>query len=298
MRRSRRSDIRPKRKLDVADRQLDLFGEAVADLPDIAAPRELPEAGDPLLSHHVTLVVAHDDSRPIGDDSPLQVEPYRFSLTDPQGRWIITAAHEDEVKRGKATRRMVGRCSCGWVSGFRLHPYGSTGPDLLVAHLRSHELETRPPAWRVDAERNGWRRVRLLAGRVHCASGNCHRLGPAPGKRRPEVGQEYRLAAGFGEPCPGHGGALHDRVYHWEEHDPEDHSGEPKQSHAVGLLDPDGTFWHYWCAPLEGRGLFGFRRHDEITWASPKLCTLVTPGTQTTHPAAAVRSQMGKELQP
>ncbi|MBE7518410.1 MAG: hypothetical protein HS107_04105 [Thermoflexaceae bacterium] len=279
----------------MADRQLDLFGEAVADLPDIAAPRELPEEGDPLLSHHVTLVVAHDDSRPIGDDSPLQVEPYRFSLTDPQGRWIITAAHEDEVKRGKATRRMVGRCSCGWVSGFRLYPYGSTGPDLLVAHLRSHELETRPPAWRVDAERNGWRRVRLLAGRVHCASGNCHRLGPAPGKRRPEVGQEYRLAAGFGEPCPGHGGALHDRVYHWEEHDPEDHSGEPKQSHAVGLLDPDGTFWHYWCAPLEGRGLFGFVRDDETRL---NLCTLVTPGTQTTHPAAAVRSQMGKELQP
>ena len=58
--------------------------------------------------------------------------------------------------------------------------------------------------------------------------------------------------------------ALHDRVYHWEEHDPEDHSGEPKPSHAVGLLDADGTFWHYWCAPLEGRGLFGFVRDDEF----------------------------------
>ncbi len=65
----------------------------------------------------------------------------------------------------------------------RLHPYGSSGPDLLVAHLRSHELETRPPAWRVDAERNGWRRVQLLAGHVHCASADCHRLGPPAGKR-------------------------------------------------------------------------------------------------------------------
>lgn len=262
---SRRLDIRPKRTLDVADRQLDLFGEAMADCLATASPLGLPEAGDPLRSHHVTLVAADDDSRPIGDDSPLHVEPYRFSLTDPQERWIVTAAHEDEVKRGKVTRRMVGRCSCGWVSGFRLHPYGSSGPDLLVAHLRSHELETRPPAWRVDAERHGWRRVHLLAGRVHCASADCHHLGPPAGKRRPRASQDYRLAAGFGEPCPGHSGALHDRVYHWEEHDPEDHSGEPKQWHAVGLLDPDGTFWHYWCAPLHGRCLFGFRRDDEIS---------------------------------
>ncbi len=264
MRRSQRSDIRPKRKLDVADRQLDLFGEAVADPSATPSPQGFSEAGNPFPSHHVTLVAADDDSRPTGGDCSPHVEPYRFSLTDPQGRWIIAAAHEDEVKRGKVTRRMVARCSCGWVSAFRLHPYGSTGPDLLVAHLRAHELETRPPAWRVDAERNGWRRVQLLAGRVHCASADCHRLGPPAGTRRPRAGQDYRLAAGFGEPCPGHGGALHDRVYHWEQHDPEDHSGEPKQSHAVGLLDPDGTFWHYWCAPLEGRGLFGFVRHEEV----------------------------------
>ncbi len=264
MRRSQRSDIRPKRKLGVSDRQLDLFGEMVADLSDIASPRGLAEVGDPLPSHHVTLVAVDNHSRPTSHDSPPRVEPYRFSLTDTQGRWIITATHEDEVKRGKVTRRMVGRCSCGWVSGFRLHPYGRTGPDLLVAHLRSHELETRPPAWRVDAERNGWRRVQLLAGRVHCASADCHRLGPPAGTRRPRTGEDFRLAAGFGEPCPRHSGTLHDRVYHWEEHDPEDHSGEPKQSHAVGLLDPDGTFWHYWCAPLEGRGLFGFVRHEEV----------------------------------
>ncbi len=143
---SRRLDVRPRRKLDVADRQLDLFGEAVADPSAIASTRGLAEAGNPLPSHHATLVPADNDSRPTGDNSPLEVEPYRFSLTDPQGRWIITAAHEDEVKRGKVRRRMVGRCSCGWVSGFRLHPYGSIGPELLVAHLRSHELETRLPA--------------------------------------------------------------------------------------------------------------------------------------------------------
>jgi len=248
----------------VADRQLDLFGEAVADPSATPSPQGFSEAGDPFPSHHLTFVAAHDDSRPIGDDSPLQVEPYRFSLTDPQERWIVTAAHEDELKRGKATRRMVGRCSCGWVSGFRLHPYGSSGPDLLVAHLRSHELETRPPAWGVDAEHDRWRKVRLLSGRVHCASTNCHCLGPAAGTRRPRGGQDYRVAAGFGEPCLGHSGAVHDRVYHWEEYDPENHSGEPQQSHAVGLLDPDGTFWHYWCAPLHGRHLFGFVRHEEV----------------------------------
>jgi len=135
---------------------------------------------------------------------------------------------------------------------------------LLVAHLRSHELETRPPAWGVDAERDGWRRVHLLAGRVHCASADCHRLGPPAGTRRPRTGQDFRLVAGFGEPCPGHSDVVHDRVYHWEEHDPEDHSGEPQQSHAVGLLDPDGTFWHYWCAPLVARHLFGFVRHEEV----------------------------------
>ncbi len=264
MRPSRPSDIRPKRELGVADRQLDLFEEMAAEPPAIVSPQEFSQAGEPTRSHDFTLVAADDASRLIGDDSLVHVEPYRFSLADPEGRWIIAAAHEDEVKRGKTTRRMVGRCSCGWVSGFRLHPYGSNGPDLHVAHLRSHELETRPPAWRTDAERDGWRRVHLHAGRVHCASADCHRLGLAPGKRRPEAGQEYRLAAGFGEPCPGHNGAVHDRVYHWEEHDPEDHSGESNQSHAAGLLDPDGTFWHYWCAPLDGRRLFGLVRDDEV----------------------------------
>ena len=91
MRRSPRSDIRPKRKLGVSDRQLDLFGEMVADLSDTASPRELAEVGDPLPSHHVTLVAVDNHSRPTSHNSPPRVEPYRFSLTDPQGRWIITA---------------------------------------------------------------------------------------------------------------------------------------------------------------------------------------------------------------
>lgn len=248
----------------MAGRQLDLFGEVVADSLVTTLPNEISESRAPLPAHPIIRAVMDDDSAATEGLGFVAVEPCCFTLTDPQGRWNITAAHEDEVKRGKVTRRMVGRCSCGWVSGFRLHPYGSTGPDLLVGHLRSHELATRAPAWQVDAERDGWRRVRLLAGRVHCASADCHRLGPPPGRRHPDAGQEYRLAAGFGEPCPEHGGALYDRPYHWEAHDPEDHSGEPQQSHAVGLLDPDGTFWHYWCAPREGRGLFGFVRDDEV----------------------------------
>lgn len=246
----------------MADRQLDLFGEVVADAPATTLPNEIAETRALLPAHPIVRADVEDDSVATECQGSVAVEPYRFTLTDPQGRWIITAAHEHEEKRGKITRRMVGRCSCGWVSGFRLHPYGCTGPDLLVAHLRSHELATRAPAWQVDAERDGWRRVRLLAGRVHCAYADCQRLGPPPGKHRPDAGQEYRLAAGFGEPCPEHGGALYDRPYHWEEHDPEYHSGEPRQSYAVGLLDPDGTFWHYWCAPLHGRRLFGFVRDD------------------------------------
>lgn len=249
----------------MADRQLDLFGEVVADAPATTLPNEIAETRALLPGHPIVRADVDDDSVATECHRSVAIEPYRFTLTDPQGRWIITAAHEDEVKRGKRTRRMAGRCSCGWVSGFRMHPYGSSGPELLVAHLRSHELATRAPAWQVEAERDGWRRVHLLAGRVHCASVDCHRLGPPPGKRRPDAGQAYRLAAGFGEPCPEHGGAVYDRPYHWEEHDPEDHSGEPRPSHAVGLLDPDETFWHYWCAPLDGRGLFGFVRDGEST---------------------------------
>lgn len=200
----------------MVDRQLDLFGEVAAGAPATTSPNETSEARVPLIAPPIVRVVADDDSVATGCNGPVAVEPYRFTLADPQGRWIITAAHEDEVKRGKVTRRMVGRCSCGWMSGFRPHPSGSTGPDLLLAHLRSHGLATRPPAWQVDAERAGWRRVHLLAGRVHCESADCNRLGSPPGRRRPDTGQEYRLAAGFGEPCSEHGGALYDRPYHWE----------------------------------------------------------------------------------
>lgn len=195
-------------------------------------------------------------------------EPYAFTIADQRGRWTISAGHEDEVKRGKHTRRMVGRCSCGWVSDFHLHPYGRTGPDLLVAHLRSHQLESQPPQWVVEQERGSWSSVRLLAGRVHCSSAECHRLGTLPGQRRPPTDQAHRLSLGFGEPCQGHGGVAYDRPYHWEEHDPQDHSGEPRRSYAVGLLDPEGVFWHFWCAPVEGRRLFGFLHQREMPGAS------------------------------
>lgn len=192
-----------------------------------------------------------------------EVEPIRFVLSDPEGRWTVTTSHQDEVKRGKATRRLIGRCSCGWTSEFGLHPYAHRGPDWLLVHLRSHQLESRPPVWQVEAEGNGWRKARLLAGRVHCASAECHRLSGPPGRRGRELGAEHRLTGGFGEPCNLHGGALYDRLYHWEEHDPEDHSGEPRQSFAGGLLDSQGVFWHFWCAPLEGRRPFGFLRDEE-----------------------------------
>lgn len=192
-----------------------------------------------------------------------EAEPIRFVLSDPDGRWTVTTSHQDEVKRGKATRRFTGRCSCGWISEFGLHPYGRCGPDRLLVHLRSHQLESRPPVWQIEAEGNGWRKVRLLAGRVHCASAECHRLSRLPGRRVRDLGAEHRFAGGFGEPCKLHGGALYDRRYHWEEHDPEDHSGEPRQSLAGGLLDPQEVFWHFWCAPLDGRRLFGFLRENE-----------------------------------
>ncbi len=124
----------------MADRQLDLFGEVVADSPATGLPNEISDARVPLIPHLIVRAVVADDSVATECHGSVAVESYRFTLTDSQGRWIITAGHEDEVKPGKLTRRMVGRCSCGWVSGFRLHSYGSTGPDLLVARLRSHGL--------------------------------------------------------------------------------------------------------------------------------------------------------------
>jgi len=209
------------------------------------------------------LPISHEPSDIQGARQPPKVEPLRFILSEPDGRWTITTAHLDEVKRDKATRRLVGRCSCGWVSEFGLHSFGQRSPDRLLAHLRSHQLESRSPAWQVEGERNGWRKVSLLAGRVHCASAYCHRLGPLPGQRRTDLAAEHRLTGGFGEPCFLHGGILYDRLYHWEEHDPEDHSGEPRRSFAGGLLDPQGVFWHFWCAPFEGRRLFEFLRDEE-----------------------------------
>ena len=64
--RSQRSDIRPRREVDVADRQLDLFGEVLADPSAITSPRGLAEPRDPLRADHVTLLAKNrnDDSRP------------------------------------------------------------------------------------------------------------------------------------------------------------------------------------------------------------------------------------------
>ncbi|MCZ7576279.1 MAG: hypothetical protein M5U18_04215 [Dehalococcoidia bacterium] len=229
----------------MSELQLDLFAEVAAPVDAIQRP---PHTDESLLIQ--------------GAGQPTGAEPIRFVLADPEGRWTITTSHEDEVRRGKTTRRLVGRCSCGWVSEFGLHSYGRSSPDRLLAHLRSHQLESRPPAWQVEAER------RLAEGTpprrtVHCASAQCHRLGPLTGRRGRDLSAEYRLTGGFGEPCIAHGGALYDRPYHWDEHDPEDHSGELRQSFAGGLLDPQGVFWHFWCAPLEGRRLFGFLRAEE-----------------------------------
>lgn len=252
----------------MSDLQLGLFGDAPVVHPRserraVAGDLEpTPPAIGPT-GAGAPCTAGHPDSEPAS-----AAEPYAFTIADPHGRWTISAGHEDEVKRGKRTRRMVGRCSCGWMSDFHLHPCGSTGPDLLVAHLRAHQLESRPPEWVVEEERGGWSKVRLLAGRVHCASTGCHRLGPLPGQRRPPADQEHRLSLGFGQPCQLHGGVVFDRPYHWEEQDPQDHSGEPRRSHAVGLLDPEGVFWHLWCAPIEGRRLFGFVRQDERSGAT------------------------------
>lgn len=260
----------------MSDLQLGLFGEDtdLRPLPEILVTTQCQAETRGVVGDPVTETV----SDPPGQGAAsLAVEPYIFSLVDPQGRWTITAGHVDEVKRGKATRRMVGRCSCGWVSEFNLHPCGRTGPDLLLGHLRSHQLESQPPQWLVDAQHEGWIQVRLLAGRVHCAAVACHRLGPLPGQRRPASGQEHRLSMGFGEPCQLHGAALYDRPYHWAEHDPEDHHGEPQKSYAVGLLDPAGAFWHYWCAPFEVRHLFGFLRKEERTASAYEVVSGAVP---------------------
>jgi hypothetical protein len=123
----------------------------------------------------------------------------------------------------------------------------------VLAHLRTHQLAAVPPAIAVEERRDAWDRVRLLGGRMHCARAECHRFAP----------KDHRVLSGFAEACSEHGGSLHDRVYHWEEQDPEDHSGEPPKSHKNFLRGPDGLVWHYWCAPIEGRRLFGLVREEE-----------------------------------
>lgn len=242
--------------------QLDLFSAtAPVQLPTGQAPPDLTPAhgrgGDDELARRTQTA---------------EVEPCRFTLSDPEGRWTITAAHEDETTRGKTKRSLVARCSCGWVLAFSARSYGTASPDRVLAHLRSHQLAARPAAFVVEEERDGWERVRLVGGRMHCASAECHRL----------AAKDHRVLGGFAEACPEHGGALHDRLYHWEEHDPEDYSSEPPTSHRSCLRDPDGRTWHYWCAPLEGRGLFGFLREDEL----PIDSDVADYGDQPTDPAA------------
>lgn len=252
------------------DLHLGLFGDNTGIRPQAELlPTSKAPAANPMRVVELATETTTGPARGHDGHALVAAETYIFSLVDPQGRWAISAGHVDDVTRRKITRRMVGRCSCGWVSDFNLHPYGRTGPDLLIGHLRSHQLEARPPQWLVDAEHEGWKQVRLLAGRVHCAATDCHRLGPLPGQRRPAGGQEHRLSMGFGEPCRLHGGALYDRPYHWAEHDPEDHHGEPQKSFAGGLLDPAGTFWHYWCAPAPARYRFGFIHPEELSDAKP-----------------------------
>ncbi|MEZ4503120.1 MAG: hypothetical protein R3C39_10885 [Dehalococcoidia bacterium] len=223
--------------------QLDLFGTTgLVTVPMAQPSRDRAAENEPRASEEL------DAQAPSAN-----VEPYRFKLADPDGRWTITAAHEDETMRGKTRRSLVARCSCGWMQPFSPRSYGTASPDRILAHMRSHQLAARPPAFAVEEECGAWQQARLLAGRMHCASAECHRLAP----------KDHRIVGGFAEACPEHGGTLHDRVYHWEEHDPEDYASEPPTSHKGCLRGPDGRTWHYWCAPLEGRRLFGFVREDE-----------------------------------
>src|SRR5690606_9332102 len=94
--------------------QLDLFGgTAPVQMPAGQAPPDL----------------APDHARNADDEfarraQTAEVGPYRFTLADPEGRWTITAAHEDETTRGKPKRSLVARCSCDWVLAFSARSYG------------------------------------------------------------------------------------------------------------------------------------------------------------------------------
>lgn len=246
--------------------QLDLFGATVpTQIPAQAPPDVEAKEG----SHA-------RDALPLPTPA-VEVELYRFALSDPEGRWTISATHEDTTTRGKTKRSLVARCSCGWVLAFSARSYGTASPDRVLAHLRSHQLAARPAAFAVEEERDGWQRARLVGGRMHCASPECHRL----------AARDHRVLGGFAEACAEHGGALHDRAYHWAEHDPEDYTSELPSSHRGCLRDLDGHTWHYWCAPLEGRRLFGFVRPDEQT-ADPDVADERDPPLDPAPDAEAV----------
>ena len=177
------------------------------------------------------------------------VEPYSFVATDARGRWTVTVRAEERTHRGKTERNVVARCTCNW--SVAVSRYGSTGFESVFDHLRDHVLSDSPVTIRVEETREDWSLVRLAGGRVHCASPACAVF-------------TKTLPPGHVLACPEHGGSLHSRVYHWESVDPT----VGTYSHEPGLLRaPDGQFWHFWCAPLEGRRLFGFVRADEQTAA-------------------------------
>lgn len=181
-------------------------------------------------------------------------EPYAFTISDPRGRWTIEARHEDEVVRGKPRRTMRARCSCAWMVAFSPRTFGGPASlDRVLEHLRRHQLEAMPAAYSIKRECDGWAQVILVAGVMHCSSVDCQQLKP----------KDFRAPL-FGEPCPEHGGKLYDRVYHWSVADPEDYVAEPKEPSQGGIRDAGGKLWHYWCAPIEARRLFGFVRAEEV----------------------------------
>ena len=176
------------------------------------------------------------------------VDPYSFVLSDSESRWTVTVQSEEGKRRGKTERALVGRCTCGWTvpSVSRYSP--GAGFDALFEHLRDHVLSAAAPVIRVEETRDGWSSVRLAGGRVHCAA-ECAlvtKTNPGPPERPVACGE--------------HGGSLHSRTYHWARTDPE---ADGYFIEASLLRGPDGTLWHLWCAPMEGRHLFGFVRENE-----------------------------------
>ena len=177
------------------------------------------------------------------------VEPYGFTVSDAGSRWTVTLAAEEVGRRGKRERALVARCTCGWTMPSVAQYAPGSGFSTLFEHLRDHVLAAAAPVIRVEETKDEWSNVRLAAGRVHCAAPECWlvtKKSPGP------PGQPVA--------CQEHGGSLHSRVYHWERADPADVG---YFSEGRMLRGPDGLFWHPWCAPLEGRRLFGFVREYE-----------------------------------